>query len=88
MIMDLITELSSGLANQELKKMKKSDPKKYQQTIDLFTNAAELGVHFLQESKEFREAFAKIHNEFLKYPECRSTVKKAIKKGKNIDQEK
>ena len=82
MIMDLITEFSSGLANKELKKMKENDPEKYQQTIKMFTNAAELGIHFLRESEEFREAFARIHNEFLDYPEAKTTIKKAIEKGK------
>mgnify|MGYP006276202251 CR=1 FL=1 len=81
-IMDLITEFSSGLANKELKKMKENDPEKYQQTIKMFSNAAELGIHFLRESKEFREAFARIHNEFMNYPESESTIKKAIEKGK------
>ncbi len=85
MFMDLITEISSGLASKKLEKMKEEDPEKYQQTIKFFTNAAELAVHFIRESKEFREAFARVHNEFLNYPECRSTIEKAIEKGKEVN---
>jgi hypothetical protein len=79
MLDNILTELSSTFLKKELDKIKEADPEKYNQTLNMFLAAVNVGIHFLEESLEFREAFARIHNEFLKYPECRSTIKQALK---------
>ncbi len=78
MLNNILTEFSASLMEKELSKIKEADPEKYHQTLKMFMAAVDVGIHFLKESPEFREAFAHIHNEFLKYPESKSTIKEAI----------
>lgn len=80
MITEIITEITSKMAGKELSKMKNSEPEKYDQTLKLFITAAEVGIHFLEESPEFRKAFADIHSRFLDYPETRSLIEKGIRR--------
>lgn len=81
MLDELLTEFSSSILTKELNKMKESDPEKYDQTLKMTLAVTEVGIHFLQESPKFRQAFARIHNEFLKCPESKSTIELAIESG-------
>ncbi|GAB6137742.1 hypothetical protein [Halanaerobaculum tunisiense] len=75
---DKLTELSIGMVNKELEEVKESDPEEYEETIKMLLLMTEIATHFLQESQEFREAFAKIHTEFLKRPERKQVIEEAI----------
>ncbi|AGB42091.1 hypothetical protein Halha_2215 [Halobacteroides halobius DSM 5150] len=75
---DKLTELSIGMANEELKEMEASDPEKYDKTLEMIVLMTEIATHFLNESQEFRAAFAKIHAQFLKYPESREVIKESM----------
>ncbi|ADL11678.1 hypothetical protein [Acetohalobium arabaticum] len=71
------TELSAKIALDNLNELKESDPEEYNKTVKAFIAATEVGIKILKESPEFRQAFAEIHAEFLKYPEAKKVIKKA-----------
>ncbi|MBO8137443.1 MAG: hypothetical protein H0Z40_04840 [Desulfotomaculum sp.] len=73
----MMMELLSSLTNFSVQDLKNKDPDKYQDIIKLSVNLTNMGIEMLRESPEFRESFARIHNEFLKYPESRSTIEHA-----------
>jgi len=73
-----MTEFSARLAIDNLNELKNSDPKEYDETLKAFIAATEVGIQMLKESQEFRKAFAKIHAEFLKYPESKEVIEKAL----------
>ncbi|GAB6100090.1 hypothetical protein JCM16358_19690 [Halanaerocella petrolearia] len=75
---DEFAELSIGMVNKKLKKMEESEPEKYDESLEMILLLTEIATHFLKESKEFREAFAEIHAEFLKYPESRQVIEESI----------
>lgn len=87
MIRGLFTEVSSSIIHKELDKMKEAEPEEYEETIGMLLAAVEVGIHFLQVSPRFREGFAKIHNEFFKYPESRSTIEQAMAIVQEMKQE-
>lgn len=73
----MFMEVFASLSNFSPQKIRHSDPEKYNSFVQSAVNLTEIGVELLRESPEFREAFARIHNEFLKYPESRSTIEQA-----------
>ena len=78
MLEKFMTEFSARLAIDNLNELKNSDPKEYDETLKAFIAATEVGIQMLKESQEFRKAFAKIHAEFLKHPESKEVIEKAL----------
>lgn len=74
---DMLAQMSTEMMNEHLEKVK-SDPEKYDKVLQMTLKATELGIVYLRESREFREAFARIHAEFFKYPESREFIKAAL----------
>jgi TRAP-type C4-dicarboxylate transport system substrate-binding protein len=85
MLEKFTTELSAKMTLDNLNKLKESNPEEYDETIKAFIAATEVGINFLKESPEFRKAFAKIHKEFLKYPECREVIEAGLQANEKFD---
>lgn len=56
------------------KKSNGKDLEEIGEITKLFSNIADLFIHVIRESPEFREKITEIHNEFLKYPESRNAI--------------
>lgn len=77
-IVNVISELEAAFGNITVESLKNEDPEKLSQITKLFNNLTELAIHIMRKSPEFRTQFAKIHSEFLKYPECRQVIDSSI----------
>ena len=73
-ILNLLSEVGAAGANKYIEKLKEEDPDQFDRIADLFVNLTDLGVHILRTSPEFRDQFARIHTEFMKYPECQEVI--------------
>jgi hypothetical protein len=81
---DKLKEMSIEIVSQHLEEMKDADTKDYDKTLKMILLMTEVAIHFLKESKEFREKFAEIHAEFIKSAESESIIKKSIIAYKNF----
>ena len=79
MIKDFFQELSTTMANNYIEELKKKNPKELDQMILLFNNLSDVVIEILKISPEFRTKFAKIHSEFMKYPESNQVIEESIK---------
>lgn len=79
MIQDFFSELSNKAANKYVEELKKKNPEELDQMILLFNNLSDVVIEILKTSPEFRMKFAKIHGEFLKYPESRDVIEQSLK---------
>jgi len=75
---DVVSGFSTEMMNNYLEKIKE-DPQKRENLLKTVLLGTEVGIILLQESEEFREAFGRIHAEFLKYPESKDVLQKAMK---------
>lgn len=73
-IPDPLVELQNYFSNMYVKSLKEKDPEELDKLTELLNNMTEVAIHVLRESPEFREKFAKIHREFLKYPEANPLI--------------
>ena len=80
----MIFDMLSNLPENAMKELKERHPEKNQHIVNTIVAMTDIGVDMLKESPEFRKAFARIHNEFLKYPESRETIEQAIKAQKEF----
>ncbi|MGI6092697.1 MAG: hypothetical protein GX348_07700 [Veillonellaceae bacterium] len=75
----MLEELMTSMATDKLAELKK-DPTKHEEFVRMVVSALDMSTELLKESPEFRQAFARVHTEFFKYPECQETIA-AIKKA-------
>lgn len=80
-----MTELSAKMSLDNLNELKNSNPEEYDETLKMFVAATKVGIQFLKESPEFREAFAEIHAEFLKHPECKQVIEEAFEANNKFE---
>lgn len=73
----MILDLLGNLPESALKELKERHPEKNEHFVKSMIALTDIGTRMLQESPEFRQAFARIHLEFLKYPESKTLLKKA-----------
>lgn len=71
----MILEMLSNLPEKELKER---HPEKNPHFVKAVVAMTDIAHEMIKESPEFREAFARVHAEFLKYPESRSTIEEAF----------
>lgn len=83
----MIFDMLSNLPENAMKELKERQPEKNQHFINTIVAMTDIGVDMLRESPEFRRAFARIHNEFLKYPESRETIEQALQAQKQFGPE-
>lgn len=74
----MIIDFISGMAEDTLQRIKK-DPEKYQNFIAATVAVLDTTTEMLKENPELRRAFARVHSEFLKYPESRETIEQAFR---------
>lgn len=75
----MLEEFMTALAANKLEDLKK-DPAKHDEMVRMIIATMDMSTELLKESAEFRKAFARVHTEFFKYPECQETIA-AIKKA-------
>lgn len=75
----MLQELMTSMTADKLNELKK-DPAKHEEFVRMIVSALDMSTELLKESAEFRQAFARVHTEFFKYPECQETIA-AIKKA-------
>jgi len=74
----MLINMLSGITDEAIKKMKGANPEERQRIARITAEFLDLGIQLLRESPEFRSAFARIHTEFLKFPESGETIQQAI----------
>lgn len=74
----VIINLLAGITTEAINKMAEAGSENLQETAKMAVSFLELGTRLMQESPEFREAFARVHTEFFKYPESADTVRQAL----------
>jgi hypothetical protein len=84
-IMDMMAEFSNGIMKGQFEKLKEN-PEKYDNMLQMSLIGLEMGKIFLQESEEFRNSFARLHAEFLKYPESRKVIEESLVAYSNFEQ--
>lgn len=57
-----------------VKELDSTEPEKREHFLNLLIKAVDLSTETLKRSPDLRRGFARIHSEFLKYPECRQTL--------------
>ena len=72
----MLTELMVEMTHKKLEKLKK-DPNKHKELVEAIISFTDFATELLKDSPEFRTAFARIHSQFLQYPECRSVIQDA-----------
>lgn len=77
-ITEFFSEMGTSMANGYIENLKSKDPEKLDQIVKMFNNLSELALNILKEDAQFRTNFARIHAEFLKYPECREVIEGSI----------
>lgn len=85
-ITEFLSDMGTSMANGYIENLKEQDSEKLDQIIKMFNNLSELALNVLKENDQFRTNFARIHSEFLKYPECREVIEgsmEAYKKYKS-----
>ncbi|MTI70096.1 MAG: hypothetical protein FH751_07595 [Firmicutes bacterium] len=85
-ITNILFELQTSMANIYANNLKNENPKNLDEVAKLFNNLAEVSIHLLRENPEFRTQFARVHAEFLKYPESRQVIEDSIQAYKKINE--
>lgn len=67
------------LTVHKLRELKNSEPEQHQYLVNSIVEMAGIATEILKNSPEFRRQFAKIHAEFLKYPECKEVIDEAYR---------
>ena len=80
----MIFDMLSNLSEDAMKELRERHPEKNQHIVNTIIAMTDIGVDMLRESPEFRRAFARIHNEFLKYPESQETIEQALRAQKEF----
>lgn len=78
----MIFEALSNLPESAVKELRERHPEKNQHIINTVVAMTDIATDMLRESPEFRRAFARIHEEFLRHPESRSTIEQALQAQK------
>lgn len=74
MMMNQLMKLMETLAQE----LKDAPPDKRDHFLNSTVSLFDVAKEAMEKSPEFRQGFAKVHSEFLKYPECKETIAKSI----------
>ena len=74
----MILDQAMNVMEKLIKEIKDSEPEKRDHFIKSAITLLEISTEAMKMSPEFRKAFAMVHAEFLKYPECRETLEFGI----------
>lgn len=87
MFLALMTELMAAPTGAALQSIREGDPDRYDNLHRAFIASVEVATEFLKSSPEFREAFGRVHAEFLRYPESRGVMHQALLAWNRFGQE-
>lgn len=74
----MILEMLNNLPENAIKELREHHPEKNENFVSAMVALTDIATAMLRESPEFRKAFARAHEEFLKHPESKSTIETAI----------
>lgn len=80
----MLLEMLSNLPENTIKELKEHHLEKNEHVINTVIALTDIATDMLRESPEFRKAFARIHEEFLKHPESQTTIEQAINAKKQF----
>ncbi|MFZ5645122.1 MAG: hypothetical protein ACOY46_16200 [Bacillota bacterium] len=72
-----------GITRDAVSKMMEGSAEDRHAAAKVAVDFLSLGTQLLRENPEFRDAFARIHTEFFKYPESVSIVRQALETLEN-----
>lgn len=78
-MINIFTNLITGISADALQKMKDASPEEKQKMAKMAADFLDFNIELLRESPELRSAFARIHSEFFRYPESADTIVEVIK---------
>ncbi len=61
-----------------VKEIRETEPEKRDHFLKITSELFTISAEAIRISPEFRQGFALVHTEFLKYPECRETVEQSL----------
>lgn len=64
-------DMMLSMADQWLKNLKDADPSEQKHMASIIVSLLDMTTHLLREYPEVREAFGRVHGEFMKYPEAK-----------------
>lgn len=73
----MLTELMVEMTQKKLEELKK-DPRKHEELVETIIGFTDLATELIKENPDFRKAFARIHSQFLQYPECIPVIRDAL----------
>ncbi|GAB6180436.1 hypothetical protein JCM14036_17550 [Desulfotomaculum defluvii] len=74
----MILEMFSNLSENAMIELRDNHPEKNEKIVHAMVALTDIATNMLKESPEFRRAFARVHEEFLRYPESKSTIEQAL----------
>ncbi len=80
MLLDQAMNIMEKLVNE----IKETDSEKRDHFLKSAVSIFEIATDAMRSSPEFREGFARVHSEFLNYPESRETMEQSIKAYKKL----
>lgn len=66
------------LVEKYVQEIQEAEPEKREHFEKIILSLLDVTMDLLKRSPEFRQGFAKIHSDFLDYPESHQTVEKAV----------
>ena len=74
----ILVQFLSDMSREAAKKVRNADPDERQKMANTMAEFLTTSSLLLAESPALREAFAKVHSEFLKFPEAGGTITDAV----------
>lgn len=74
MLLDQVMQMMEKLVEE----IKEAEPAKRDHFLNSTLAVFAISQEALQASTEFRQGFAAVHSEFLKYPECKDVIKQSL----------
>ncbi len=73
----MLLDQTMNIFEKVVQEIKEADQEKRNHFTSIAIDLLNVSTEALKTSPEFREAFAVVHAEFFKYPECRITISEA-----------
>lgn len=83
----ILASVFASISGEAVKKLREAGPEERKNIAQKMAEVLDLSTQFLRESPELRDAFARVHSEFLNYPECVDTIRVALNHEKFLSRE-
>ena len=74
----MLMDQAMNIMEKLVKELRDAEPEKRNHFLKTAVMLFEISAEAMKESPEFREGFALVHSEFLKYPESKETILQSI----------